>query len=693
VITKTIAIVPTPAARESAAAAWQRSFALPPETADPAAGARVVILDHDQARAEALAGMLHPVAQDVRIVAVDVEHEAMATPFAAVQERARATPSWSPPVSRTQDGEPVPHEDNGRERERGSVRSYRARIPDGVPPHDEEAELAVLGSMALDPEVVPSVLDIVGAPDFYRTAHKIVFETMDRIHSDGQPLDLVVIKAALEHAGQLEEVGGAYYLAHVLTSVPSAANAVHYARIVRDRARERTLITQAHGLIRDVHRGQLAPGDLATHYAEALGQVAAGADAGMALGPSLDVEEIEGQEETVEWICEGLIGKDTVSLFSGHFKAGKTTFLLSMLAAIERGTPFLDRETRPTRALVLSEQGGVTLAPMLRKAGLEHARLYTRAHLHRGPWAQVVEAASREAETFDCRIVVVDTFASWAQLAEGQEQDAGATGEALGHVLRAAEARGQTWILLHHLRKAGGEHGLGARGSGNIGAQVDTLLELNRVQGQETARKLSALGRLEGLIDTLVIDLTEDGYQVVGSTQDLAQHVSQERFEALAREVLEYVDEYPGRTRREIEEAIPGRRQALRTTLAHLVRHGRIEVRPGAGNSQRREYHRPPPVGPDDEGCPGVPQGVPGCVGVPGVPGGARGVPGAPVEGGAPVPTPGREARGTPDQSTAETAKNEEGCPVCSDCGRELEEDSRRTRCVSCASKAKEEST
>ena len=524
-ITKTIAIVPTPAARESAAAAWQRSFALPPETADPAAGARVVILDHDQARAEALAGMLHPVAQDVRIVAVDVEHEAMATPFAAVQERARATPSWSPPVSRTQDGEPVPHEDNGRERERGSVRSYRARIPDGVPPHDEEAELAVLGSMALDPEVVPSVLDIVGAPDFYRTAHKIVFETMDRIHSDGQPLDLVVIKAALEHAGQLEEVGGAYYLAHVLTSVPSAANAVHYARIVRDRARERTLITQAHGLIRDVHRGQLAPGDLATHYAEALGQVAAGADA----EPTPDILEdtwrpastlLTSRPPVRRWLLrlptrdggpcppgdgDGLIPRGRVGILAAGGGTGKTIALCQLAVSVASGRDWLGFEVDAA-----ARRQRVLLALAEEDADECHRRLYAAA--------EALGLSDVERLAVESRIVVLPLAGHPVGIVAPDGDGGVVTTPLLDELQRRLGERPEPWALIALDPLSRWSAG-GAEGSNELATRLiqacETLAKAPGTPSVWIAHHSSKLARRAGEADVRGVTGLEDGARFV----------------------------------------------------------------------------------------------------------------------------------------------------------------------------------
>jgi len=126
-----------------------------------------------------------------------------------------------------------------------------ARTPDApsaarIPPQSLEAEQALLGSMMYDREAVGLVLQIIPREDatrFYRSDHRKLFALLIDVYDSGEPMDLVVVRDALERRGLLEEVGGIEYLTELVESVPSAAHAEHYARIVRDKSLLRDLIS------------------------------------------------------------------------------------------------------------------------------------------------------------------------------------------------------------------------------------------------------------------------------------------------------------------------------------------------------------------------------------------------------------------------------------------------------------------
>ncbi len=111
-----------------------------------------------------------------------------------------------------------------------------------VPPQNLEAEESVLGGILLDPDALDRIIEIMSAADFYRDAHRTIFETMLALSERGEPIDLITLSDALKARGQLPQVGGATFLAELGDKVPSAANVAHYARIVRDKAVLRSLI-------------------------------------------------------------------------------------------------------------------------------------------------------------------------------------------------------------------------------------------------------------------------------------------------------------------------------------------------------------------------------------------------------------------------------------------------------------------
>ena len=113
---------------------------------------------------------------------------------------------------------------------------------DRTPPQDIAAEQCVLGGMLLSKDAIADVVEILREGDFYRPAHATVFNAILDLYGRGEPADAVTTAAALANAGELGRVGGAAYLHTLISSVPTAANAAYYARIVSERAVLRRLV-------------------------------------------------------------------------------------------------------------------------------------------------------------------------------------------------------------------------------------------------------------------------------------------------------------------------------------------------------------------------------------------------------------------------------------------------------------------
>ena len=111
-----------------------------------------------------------------------------------------------------------------------------------VPPQSIEAELSVLGAMMLKKEAVTQAIEMLHTHEFYRQAHRAVFEAMEGLVRDGEPVDIVTVTESLKKSGRLDQVGGVSFLANLTNSVPSTANLAHYAKIVKEKALLRALI-------------------------------------------------------------------------------------------------------------------------------------------------------------------------------------------------------------------------------------------------------------------------------------------------------------------------------------------------------------------------------------------------------------------------------------------------------------------
>jgi replicative DNA helicase len=111
-----------------------------------------------------------------------------------------------------------------------------------TPPHDLAAEQCVLGGMLMSKDAISDVMEVIRPADHYRPAHQVVHEAILELYGRGEPADPVTVSDLLAKRGELARVGGGAYLHTLIASVPTAANAGYYARIVRERAILRRLV-------------------------------------------------------------------------------------------------------------------------------------------------------------------------------------------------------------------------------------------------------------------------------------------------------------------------------------------------------------------------------------------------------------------------------------------------------------------
>jgi replicative DNA helicase len=111
-----------------------------------------------------------------------------------------------------------------------------------TPPHDLAAEQCVLGGMLMSKDAISDVMEVISPLDHYRPAHQLVHEAVLELYGRGEPVDPVTVSDLLAKRGELARVGGGAYLHTLIASVPTAANAGYYARIVRERAILRRLV-------------------------------------------------------------------------------------------------------------------------------------------------------------------------------------------------------------------------------------------------------------------------------------------------------------------------------------------------------------------------------------------------------------------------------------------------------------------
>ncbi len=122
-----------------------------------------------------------------------------------------------------------------------------------LPPQNIEAEQNILGAMLIAPEVTSKVVEQLTENDFYRGAHRKIFNVMLHLYQKDEAIDTVTVVDELNRRGELEDVGGAYYITELSSLVPTAANIDHYIKIVRERALLRGVIQVCSMAIRQAY--------------------------------------------------------------------------------------------------------------------------------------------------------------------------------------------------------------------------------------------------------------------------------------------------------------------------------------------------------------------------------------------------------------------------------------------------------
>src|SRR5699024_12537508 len=96
-----------------------------------------------------------------------------------------------------------------------------------IPPHSVESEQSILGSILLDKDAIITVSETINPDDFYKEAHKIIYEAMIKLSNKSEPIDLITLTEELKKQGNLDDVGGIYYINILSTIIPTTSNVIY----------------------------------------------------------------------------------------------------------------------------------------------------------------------------------------------------------------------------------------------------------------------------------------------------------------------------------------------------------------------------------------------------------------------------------------------------------------------------------
>lgn len=118
-----------------------------------------------------------------------------------------------------------------------------------IPPHSVESEQSILGSILLDKDAIITVAEIIRPEDFYKEAHKVIYESMIALNNKSEPIDIITLTEQLKSSGHLNDVGGISYLTSLSTVVPTTSNVKFYTDIVKEKSVLRKLIKASNDII------------------------------------------------------------------------------------------------------------------------------------------------------------------------------------------------------------------------------------------------------------------------------------------------------------------------------------------------------------------------------------------------------------------------------------------------------------
>lgn len=285
-----------------------------------------------------------------------------------------------------------------------------------LPPQNLEAEQSVLGGILLDNQSLNSVLEILSIEDFYSEGHRKIFTAIVELYDKNEPCDIITLSNILKSKNQIEQAGGISYLSSLADNVPSAANIVHYAKIVKEKSILRRLIGTATEIL---NKSYAAGSDIDSVLDEAEHAIFEISE--NKIRPSFSpfknlikdsiktIEKLFERKELVTGVPTGFekiddktsgFQKSDLIIIAGRPSMGKTAFALNIAqyAALEAGIPVA------VFSLEMSKEQ-LALRMLSSEARVDSQRI-RRGFLGDADWLKLTNAAGK---LFEAPIFIDDT--------------------------------------------------------------------------------------------------------------------------------------------------------------------------------------------------------------------------------------------------------------------------------------------
>ena len=408
-------------------------------------------------------------------------------------------------------------------------------MTDKILPQNIEAEQAVLGAILIEGKAISQVLEILTPDDFYKEAHKKIYQSMLDMNEQVKPIDILTLFDYLKSQGQLlEEVGGSSYLTYLTELVPSTANVSYYARLVKEKEIERKICEISEEMDVQLRDGQIT-------YQQAIEKIELMLEklSNQQLGnriPFVSSDVLITQDaDSLEWYIDGLIPRGAVVLLTAPPGLWKTWLAMHIGLVIAKGENFLGRKSSEATVYYIDKENPKSLiANRLKKLGTDENLKFW------GYWSEIEPPNLDKLATYKtlAKDNTILTFDSLIRFHSGDENSSQDMSKVMG-ALRSLTKDGATVIGLHHK----GKSDFAYRGSSDILGAVDICYTLEKEK--ENLLKLScrAKNRLTQEFD-LFIEIKETEGRLSFCLADSPKHVEEEAdLERLKQVIKGIIDE------------------------------------------------------------------------------------------------------------------------------------------------------
>jgi hypothetical protein len=366
-----------------------------------------------------------------------------------------------------------------------------------VPPQDLDAEEYVLGAMLLAPAAIQVAASELRTEDFYRECHGTIFRVALEMAEREDPVDVVTLADELDRRGLLAQVGGKTRVVELAAIVPATANVRHYATIVAERAKRRSLIRELDPMLTAVWTRGVEEADLLDAI-ERVRSLVIASPKKKALAEALALEDfIAAEREEIPTLLgsphDAILPAGGLLILVGKAGVGKTTLALDLAFHLASGKAWLGVNVpRPLRVLLVENEG--PREPFRRKVERKRSawdhQLPGALFVHAEQWGSftLADAGTRsrlrgfvEREAID--LVIGDPLGSLGVGGVGSPSD---TREFVGRLREVGLLDRTAFVLLHHLRKESSEDELDEL-SGAWAGHADAILTA-KVAGRDAVR-------------------------------------------------------------------------------------------------------------------------------------------------------------------------------------------------------------